>query len=91
MSNSSFFNAHITKTVLSCSCCIGWILRMFSKRYKCTMLTLHRAVVRPLVVRLIEYACQLWNPDSLNLITKLEKVDHSRNIFSTYMYMNLLM
>ena len=37
MANSCSFNAHITKTVLSCSRLIDWILRTFSKRDKCTL------------------------------------------------------
>ena len=58
MANFCCFNAHIDKTDLSCSRLIGWILRTFSKRDKCTLLTLFKAVVRPL----LEYACQLWSP-----------------------------
>ena len=64
MANSCSFNAHIAKTVLSCSSLIGWILRTFSKRDKCTMLTLFKAVVMPV----LEYACQLSNPGTVNLI-----------------------
>ena len=44
MSNSCSFNAQIAKTVLSCSRLIGWIIRTFSKRDKCTMLTHFKAV-----------------------------------------------
>ena len=82
MSNSCSFNAHIDKTVLSCSRLIGWILRTFSKRDKCTMLTLFKAVVRPL----LEYACQPWSPGTMNLITKLGKMQRSftKYIFNVY-------
>ena len=82
MANSCSFNAHIAKTVLSCSCLIGRILRTFSKRDKCTMLTLFKAVVRPV----LEYACQLWSQGTVNLITKLEKMQRSfaKYIFNMY-------
>ena len=82
MANSCSFNAHIAKTVLSCSRLICWILRTFSKRGKCTMLTLFTAVVRPL----LGYACQLWSPGTVNLITKLEKMQRSftKYIFNMY-------
>ena len=82
MANSCSFNAHNAKTVLSCSRLIGWILRTFSKRDKCTMLTLLKAVVRPV----LEYACQLWSPGTVNLITKLEKMQRSftKYIFNMY-------
>ena len=79
MSNSCSFNAHIAKTVLSCSRLIGWIFRNFSKRDKCTMLTLFKAVVRSV----LEYACQLWSSDTVNLITKLEKMQRS---FTKYLF-----
>ena len=79
MSNSCSFNAHIAKTVLSCSRLISWILRTFSKRDKCTMLTFFKAVVRPI----LEYACQLWSPGTVNLITKLEKMQRS---FTKYFF-----
>ena len=70
LANSCSFNVHIAKTVLSCSRLIGWILRTFSKRDKCTRLTIFKAVIRPV----LEYACQLWSPGTVNLITKLEKM-----------------
>ena len=82
MSNSCSFNAHIAKTVLSCSRFIGWILRTFSKRDNCTMLTLFKAVVRSV----LEYACQLWSPGTVNLITKPENMQRSftKYIFNMY-------
>ena len=82
MANSCSFNAHIAKTVLNCSCLISWILCTFSKRDKCTMLTLFKAVVRSV----LEYACQLWSPGTVNLITKLEKMQRSftKYIFNMY-------
>ena len=58
MANSCSFNARIAKTVLSCLRLIGRILCTFSKRDKCKMLTLFKAVVRSV----LEYACQLWSP-----------------------------
>ena len=83
MANSCSFNAHnIAKTVLNCSCLIGWILCTFSKLDKCTMLTLFTAVVRSV----LEYACQLWSPGTVNLFTKLEKMQRSfaKYIFNMY-------
>ena len=82
MANSCSFNAHIAKTVLSCSRLIGWNLRTISKRDKCTMLTLFKAVVMPV----LEYARQLWSPGTVNLITKLQKKKRSftKYIFNMY-------
>ena len=67
------FNTHIDKVTKSCSRMVGWILITFSARDCTTMLTLLKSIVLPI----LEYACQLWNPKSLNLINKLEKVQRS--------------
>ena len=37
------------------------------------MITLFKSIVLPI----LEYACQLWNPKSLQLVKKLEKVQRS--------------
>ena len=73
MSNSCDFNAHIDKTVKTCSRLVGWILRTFTTCDSTTMLTLFKSIVLPI----LEYACQLWNPKSLQLVKKLEKVQRS--------------
>ena len=52
---------------------VGWILRAFNAQDCTTMLTLFKSIVLPI----LEYACQLWNLKSLNLINKLEKVQRS--------------
>ena len=73
MSNSCDFNAHIDKTVKICSRLVGWISRTFTTHDSTTMLTLLKSIVLPI----LEYACQLWNPKSLQLVKKLEKVQLS--------------
>ena len=73
MSKLCDFNTHIDKVTKSCSHMVGWILITFSARDCTTMLTLLKSIVLPI----LEYACQLWNPKSLNLINKLEKVQRS--------------
>ena len=62
MSNSCDFNAHIDKSVKTCSRLVSWILRTFTTRDSTTMLTLFKSIVLPI----LEYACQLWNPKSLH-------------------------
>ena len=73
MSKLCDFNTHIDKVRKSCSRMVGWILRTFSARDCTTMLTLFKSIVLPI----LEYTCQLWNPKSLNRINKLEKVQRS--------------
>ena len=73
MSNLCDFNAHIDKTVKTCSRLVGWILRIFTTRDSTTMLTLFKSIVLPI----LEYTCQLWNSKSLQFVKKLEKVQRS--------------
>ena len=73
MSKLCDFNTNIDKVTKSCSRMVGWILRTFSARDCTTMLTLLKSIVLPI----LEYACQLWNPKSLNLVKKLEKGQRS--------------
>ena len=82
MSNSCDFNAHIDKTVKTCSRLVGWILRTFTTRDSTTMLTLFKSIVLPI----LEYACQLWNSKSLQLVKKLEKVQRSFTKYITGMF-----
>ena len=37
---------------------MGWVLRVFQSRERSLMLTL----LKSLVIPLLEYCCQLWNP-----------------------------
>lgn len=52
---------------------IGWILRVFRTRERELMLALYKTMVLPLM----EYCCQLWNPQSLGLIRKMEAVQRT--------------
>ena len=55
--------------VKTCSRLVGWILRTFTTRDSTTMLTLFKSIVLPI----LEYACQLWNPKSLQLVEKMQR------------------
>ena len=47
---------------------MGWVLRVFQSRERSLMLTL----VKSLVIPLLEYCCQLWNPWKAKYIQAIE-------------------
>ena len=49
---------------------MGWVLRVFQSRERSLMLTL----LKSLVIPLLEYCCQLWNPRSAKDIQAIEAV-----------------
>ena len=58
MSNTATFTLHIRNIVLKAIDNMGWVLRVFQSRERSLMLTL----LKSLVIPLLEYLCQLWNP-----------------------------
>ena len=57
-SNTATFTLHIRNIVKKTRDKMGWVLRVFQSRKRSLMLTL----LKSLVVPLLEYRCQLWNP-----------------------------
>ena len=51
----------------------GWILRSFKTREPHAMITLFKTMVLPI----IEYCCQLWNPTNTGQIRKIEAVQRT--------------
>ena len=64
MSSETRFKEQIAKTTKSARNQAGWIMRVFSTRDRDPMLTLYRALVLPL----LEYCCQPWNPSAVGLV-----------------------
>lgn len=58
MSEDATFTTHIQIVVKKARVQVGWILRTFMTREREPMLALYKA----LVITLLEYCCQLWNP-----------------------------
>ena len=58
MSNTATFTLHIRNIVKKARDKMGWVLRVFQWRKRSLMLTL----LKSLVIPLLEYCCQLWNP-----------------------------
>ena len=58
LSNDCTFSFHINKIAKKARCQSGWILRTFKTRDQSPMLTIFKSLVIPL----LEYCCQLWNP-----------------------------
>ena len=58
MSNTATFTLHIRNIVKKARDKMGWVLRVFQSWTRTLMLTLLKALVIPL----LEYCCQLWNP-----------------------------
>ena len=59
MDRDGSFNSHIQTMITKARRQTGWILRTFKVRDRVSMLTLFRAMVLPI----LEYCCQLWNPN----------------------------
>ena len=58
MSNAATFTLHIRNIVKKPREKMGWVLSVFQSRPRYLMLTL----LKSLVIPLLEYCCQLWNP-----------------------------
>ena len=72
MSANGTFKHHISITVSKAKQMCSWILRTFSTRARLPMLILYKSLVLPLV----DYCSQLWNPCSvgdINIIETLQK------------------
>jgi hypothetical protein len=67
------FGDHITAITARGKRQIGWIWRAFTTREAEPMLTLFRALVIPI----LEYCCQLWNPFTLGAVRQLEGVQQT--------------
>ena len=58
MSNTATFTLHIKNIVKNARDKMGWVLRVFQSRKRSLML----ALLKSLVIPLLQYCCQLWNP-----------------------------
>ena len=70
MSDNAIFSEHTANIVMSAGLKCGWILRTFKTRKSLPMLTLWRSLVIPI----LDYCSQLWNPSKPGLIQLIEKV-----------------
>ena len=73
ISDDAKFEDQIETVVKTARQRVGWIMRVFETRKKTAMLTLYRSLVLPLV----EYCCQLWSPQGVELIRKIEAVQRN--------------
>ena len=73
ISDDAKFEDQIETVVKTARQRVGWIMRVFETRKKAAMLTLYRSLVLPLV----EYCCQLWSPQGVELIRKIEAVQRN--------------
>ena len=70
MSDNGLFSEHIANVVQSATLKCGWVLRTFKTRNQLPLLTLWRSLVLPIM----DYCSQLWNPSKPGLIQMLEMV-----------------
>lgn len=73
LNSDGYFTVHITNVAKRARSQAGWILRTFTTRETQPMLTLFKALVVPL----LEYCCQLWNPWKVGEKQLLEAVQRS--------------
>ena len=73
MSDRCDIHDHISKTISKAKKITGWAMRSFKTRKKLPMLTLLRALIIPIM----EYCCQLWNPAQIGLIRQLESIQRT--------------
>ena len=76
MSNTASFTLHIRNVVKKARDKMGWVLRVFQSRERSLMLTL----LKSLVIPLLEYCYQLWNP------WKAKDIQASETILRTFTY-----
>ena len=79
MSNKATFTLHIRNIVKKATDKVGWVLRVFQSRKCPLMLTL----LKSLVIPLLEYCCQLWNPWKTKHIQAIEAIHRSSTYKST--------
>ena len=73
MSDDATFKAHIPAITNKAKRQMFWILRIFETREEKLMLTLFKSLVIPL----LEYCCQLWNPWKLKDIKQIEGIQRT--------------
>ena len=73
MSHTANFTLHIRNIVKKTRDKMGWVLRVFQSRKCCLMLTL----LKSLVIPLLEYCCQLWNPCKAKDIQAVEAIQRT--------------
>ena len=73
MDSDGSFNSHIQTMITKARRQTGWILRTFKVRDRVSMLTLFKAMVLPI----LEYCCQLWNPTKVGQVRDIEGVQRS--------------
>jgi hypothetical protein len=64
------YDEHYTNLIRRANCMCAYILRTFANRNSVFMARVFVAYVRPI----LEYACQLWSPSTVNLINRIERV-----------------
>ena len=73
MSNTAPVTLHIINIVKKARDKMGWVLRVFQSQKRCLVLTL----LKSLVIPLLEYCCQLWNPWKAKDIQAIEAIRRS--------------
>ena len=73
MSNTATFTLQIRNIVKKTRDKMGWVLRVFQSRKRSLMLTL----LISLVIPLLEYCCQLWNPWKAKDIQAIEAIQRT--------------
>ena len=73
MCNTATFTLHIRNIVKKARDKMGWVLRVFQSRRRSLMLTL----LKSLVIPLLEYYCQLWNPWKAKDIQAIEAIQRT--------------
>ena len=79
MGNTATFTLHIRNIVEKARDKMGWVLRVFHSRKRSPMLTL----LKSLVIPLLEYCCQLWNPLKAQAIEPIFNERLQQNHLST--------
>ena len=73
ISNTATFTLHIRNTVKKARDKMGWVLRVFQSLERSLMLTL----LKSLVIPLLEYCCQIWNPRKPKDIQAIEAIQRT--------------
>ena len=73
MSYTATFTLHIRNIVEKARDKMGWVLRVFQSRKRSFMLTL----LKSLIIPLLEYCCQLWNPRKAKDIQATEAIQRT--------------
>ena len=73
MSNTTAFTLHIRNIVKKTRDKMVWVLRVFQSRKRSLMLTLMKSLVIPL----LGYCCQLWNPWKAKDIQAIEAIQRT--------------